>query len=134
MNRIGGKGRNVRLGWDSEALTTVVDKFRIEYIWDFDKGSFLVQFHGLERLPSPSMVAHTTPITITLSHISWQQCFGSGVECGAGWRQDLTAIPTPSQTCGISYLPQGRQSNRDYLTNPLNNNLGRAPPNRTFSF
>ena len=38
----------------------------------------------------------------------------------------MTAIYTPSQTCGVSYLPQGRQSNRDYLTNPLNNNLGRA--------
>ena len=42
MNRIGRKGRNVRLGCHrpSEATTTELDKFGIEYILDFNKGSF----------------------------------------------------------------------------------------------
>ena len=39
---------------------------------------------------------------------------------------------TPTQTSTVSYLPQGGQSNRDYLTNPLNNNLGRATKSNLF--
>ena len=50
MNRIGRKGRNVRLGWHrpTEAPTTGLDKVRMEYISDFNKGSF---FGVVSRVP-----------------------------------------------------------------------------------
>ena len=42
MNRIGRKGRNVGLvGTSGPQKPRRLDKFRIEYIWDFNKGSFL---------------------------------------------------------------------------------------------
>ena len=117
-----------------------LDKFRIEYISDFNKGSFFgavsgvprgggltFSFHGSSQDThhNHSVTFHATSIWVFLG-LGWSVRHCSA----AGWRQDMTA--TPTQTCRVSYLPQGRQSNRDYLTNPLNNNLGRATKSNLF--
>ena len=117
-----------------------LDKFRIEYILDFNKGSFFgavswvargggltFSFHGGSHHShhNHSVTSHGSTIWVFLG-LGW-----SARQCsGAGWRQDMTA--TPTQTSTVSYLPQGGQSNRDYLTNPLNNNLGRATKSNLF--
>ena len=75
-----------------------LDKFRIEYILDFNKGSFFVwsSFIGCTRWRAYLLLPwRLTPFpSQSLSHISWQHylgIFGSGVECKAMFWSRLEA-------------------------------------------